>query len=206
MVAEFAPDAVDQRRGHDQRRRVRARSRAGLRGERAGRPRHWRRRPPAAAPTWSTCRPTTCSTAPPPALRRVGCGAPDLGVRPVEAGRRARGRAARRIVGDGAHVVGVRAPGHRPRELGLRCLRPRRARRRARRPGEHPDLRPRPRGAPGPVRGRASPGPVPRHQRLGGGDPPRADRDRAAGPGRRPERASRPSPPPTSIVPRRARR
>ena len=68
-------------------------------------------------------------------------------------------------------VLGVRRPRHRPRELGVRRLRPRRARRRARRPGEHPHLRARSRGAAGPLRGRAAPGPVPRHQRQRGGAP-----------------------------------
>ena len=49
---------------------------------------------------------------------------PHLGVRALEARRRAGGRAARGVVGDRPHVVGVRPARHRPRELGVRGVRP----------------------------------------------------------------------------------
>ena len=101
--------------------------------------------------------------------------------------RRARG--ARELVGDRPHVVGVRQARERSHQLGVRCLRARRAQRRARRPGEHPHLRARSRRAARAVRGAAPPGPVPRHQRVRGVHPPRAHHRRAADP--RPRRRQR---------------
>ena len=144
-----------------------------------------------------------------PPLRRVGRGAPDLGVRPLEARRRAGGRAACRDRGRPSAPSWVF--GRRGTDLvswAFGAFDRRRARRRARRPGEHPHLRARPRRAARPVRGASG--------ARGCSTPPagarrctrhelivtalRAPRRRPVGP-----RSCR-STPPTSTAPRPARR
>ena len=103
------PDVVDPRRGLHGGRRLRGRPRPGLRRERPGHPPRGRGRPGGSAPTWSTCRPTTSSTA-------RSTGPTWSGTRPTRcrstgaASWAASARCRRRGVDRRAHVVGVRGP------------------------------------------------------------------------------------------------
>ena len=159
-----------------------------------------------SARTSCTCRPTTCSTAPSGAVRRVGRASPAVGLRAVEAGGRARGGLGR-VRHHRAHLVGVRrhganmvktvaAAGAAPGEL--RFVDDQRGY-----PTFTADLAPLIRR----LVAERRPGPVPRHQ-PGRGDLVRVRARRAGRRGRRPGAGASRSRPPTSTRPgpRRGRR
>ena len=160
--------------------------------------RHSPRRPPWSGRTWSTCRPTTSSTAPSARpYREWDAPCPTLGLRRLQAGGRA-GVPAR--VHHRAHELAVRCPrrqhgGHRPA--------PGRRRRRAalrRRPARVADLHGRPGARHRHARASTAGPDLPRHQQR---------RDdlvglRAGGAGRgrrRPRAGAARSPPPSSTRP-----
>ena len=156
-------------RGVDRGRRVRGRSRDGRSRPTpspcAGSP----RRAIGPAPTSCTCRRTTSSTASQrPPVPRVGRDDPAVGVRRLEARRRARGAGPRRPRRGRADVVGVRGArlehGAHRAAAGRRARRPARRAGVRRRPARPPDVHRRPRSAAAPAGARSALRGHPRHQ------------------------------------------